>query len=68
MINTVEIVENAIELKYVSMKDCETKIPMLSEIIFLDINRKTLIKEGITVIPLVDIDSGEYRRKPAQSS
>lgn len=52
-----------IELKCVSMEDCGAEIPLPSEITSLDINKGTFAKEGVTVISLVDIDSGEQRRK-----
>lgn len=54
---------DAIELKCVSMEDDGTEIPMLSEIVSLNINNGTFAEEGETVVSLVDIDSGEYRRK-----
>ncbi len=63
MINAVEMARDAIELKCVSMEDCGTEIPLPSEITSLDINKGTFAKEGVTVISLVDIDSGDYRRK-----
>ena len=45
------------------MEDDEMEIPLHSEIGSLDINSGTFSEEGTTVISLVDIDSGEYRRK-----
>lgn len=63
MINAVEMARDAIGLKCVSMEDCGTEIPLPSEITSLDINKGTFAKEGVTVISLVDIDSGDYRRK-----
>lgn len=63
MVNAVEMARDAIELKCVSMEDDGTEIPLPSEISSLDINNGTFSEEGITVISLVDIDSGEYRRK-----
>ncbi len=50
-------------IKCVSMEDDEMEIPLHSEIGSLDINSGTFSEEGTTVISLVDIDSGEYRRK-----
>ena len=63
MINAVEMARDAIELKCVSMEDAGMDIPLPSEIDSLNINSGTFSEEGITVISLVDIDSGEYRRK-----
>jgi len=63
MINAVEMASDAIELKCVSMEDDEMEIPLPSEIGSLDINSGTFSEDGTTVISLVDIDSGEYRRK-----
>ena len=63
MINAVEMARDAIELKCVSMEDDGIEIPLPSEISSLDVNNGTFAEEGTTVISLVDIDSGEYRRK-----
>ena len=45
------------------MEDDGMKIPLPSEINSLDVNNGTFAEEGITVVSLVDIDSGEYRKK-----
>ena len=63
MINAVEMARDAIELKCISMEDDGSKIPLPSEIESLDVNNGTFAEEGVTIISLVDIDSGEYRRK-----
>lgn len=63
MINAVEMARDAIELKCVSMEDDGTEIPSPSEVDMLNVNNGTFANEGTTVISLVDIDSGEYRRK-----
>ncbi len=63
MVNAVEMARDAIELKCVSMEDEGMEIPLPSEIGVLDANKGTFAEEGMTVISLVDIDSGEYRRK-----
>ena len=63
MVNAVEMARDAIELKCVSMEDDGMKIPLPSEINSLDVNSGTFAEEGITVVSLVDIDSGEYRKK-----
>ena len=39
------------------------EIPLPSEISSLDVNSGTFLENGITIISLVDIYSGEYRRK-----
>ena len=63
MVNAVEMARDAIELKCVSMEDEGIEIPLPSEMDALDANKGTFAEEGMTVISLVDIDSGEYRRK-----
>lgn len=63
MINAVEMARDAIELKCVSMEDDGIEIPLPSEMSKLDVNSGTFAGEGTTVVSLVDIDSGEYRRK-----
>ncbi len=63
MVNAVEMARDAIELKCVSMEDDGMEIPLPSQMDSLDINSGTFSEEGTTVISLVDIDSGEYRRK-----
>lgn len=63
MVNAVEMARDAIELKCVSMEDDGMEIPLPSEISSLEINTGTFAEDGITVVSLVDIDSGEYRRK-----
>lgn len=63
MVNAVEMARDVIELKCVSMEDEGMEIPLPSEIGVLDANKGTFAEEGMTVISLVDIDSGEYRRK-----
>lgn len=62
-LNAVEMARDAIELKCVSMEDDGMEIPLPSEIGSLDANSGTFAEDGTTVISLVDIDSGEYRRK-----
>ena len=63
MSDAIEMARDAIELKCVSMEDDGTEIPLPSEINDLDVNNGIFAEEGATVISLVDIDSGEYRRK-----
>lgn len=63
MSDAIEMARDAIELKCVSMEDDGTEIPLPSEISSLDTNNGTFAEDGITVVSLVDIDSGEYRRK-----
>lgn len=63
MINAVEMARDAIELKCVSMEDDGIEIPLPSEVEELDVKHGIFSEEGMTVISLVDIDSGEYRRK-----
>ncbi|MCM1253697.1 MAG: type II toxin-antitoxin system HicB family antitoxin [Clostridium sp.] len=63
MADAIEMARDAIELKCVSMEDDGMEIPMPSMIDSLDINKGTFAEDGETVISLVDIDSGEYRRK-----
>ena len=63
MTNAIEMARDAIELKCVSLEDDKIEIPQPSEISSLDVNKGTFAEDGFTVISLVDIDSGEYRRK-----
>ncbi|MCM1257666.1 MAG: type II toxin-antitoxin system HicB family antitoxin [Roseburia sp.] len=63
MTNAIEMARDAIELKCVSLEDDKIEIPRPSEISSLDVNKGTFAEDGFTVISLVDIDSGEYRRK-----
>lgn len=63
MVNAVEMARDAIELKCVSMEDDQMEIPLPSDIGTLNVNDGTFAGEGVTVVSLVDIDSGAYRRK-----
>lgn len=63
MVDAVKMARDAIELKCVSMEDDGMEIPQPSEVDALDVNHGTFAEEGETVVSLVDIDSGEYRRK-----
>lgn len=63
MADAIEMARDAIELKCVSMEDDGMEIPAPSEIDSLDTSKGTFAEDGETVISLVDIDSGEYRKK-----
>ena len=63
MNDAIDMARDAIELKCVSMEDAKETIPNPSEISSLDIRKGTFTNDGKTVISLVDIDSGEYRKK-----
>lgn len=63
MNNAIEMARDAMALKCVSMEDAKEKIPEPSDISKIDINNGTFSEDGETIISLVDIDSGEYRRK-----
>lgn len=63
MADAIKMARDAIELKCVSMEDDGVKIPMPSGIDSLDTSKGTFAEDGETVVSLVDIDSGEYRRK-----
>lgn len=63
MNDAIDMARDAIELKCVSMEDAKEIIPAPSAINDLDISNCTFAADGLTVISLVDIDSGEYRRK-----
>ena len=63
MAEAIEMARDAIELKCVSMEDDGMEIPMPSEIGSLDASKGTFAEDGETVVSLVDIESGEYRRK-----
>ena len=63
MNNAIEMARDAIELKCVSMEDANEDIPMPTALSDLNVTQGTFSIEGETVVSLVDIDSGEYRRK-----
>ena len=63
MSDAIEMARDAIELKCVSLEDDGIEIPLPSKISSMDVNTGTFVDEGTTVVSLVDIDSGEYRRK-----
>lgn len=63
MSDAIEMARDAIELKCVSLEDDGIEIPLPSEISSLDVESGTFAEDGTTVVSLVDIDSGEYRRK-----
>lgn len=63
MADAIDMARDAIELKCVSMEDDGIEIPLPSDIGSLDVDNGTFAEDGITVVSLVDIDSGEYRRK-----
>ena len=63
MTDAVEMARDAIELKCVSMEDDGMEIPLPSELTSLDTSYGTFAEEGTTIVSLVDIDSGEYRKK-----
>lgn len=60
--NAIEMARDAMELKCISMEDEEVEIPKPSDISNIDIRNGIFLKEGETIVSLVDIDSGEYRR------
>ena len=63
MSDAIEMARDAIELKCVSLEDDGIEIPLPSGISSMDVNTGTFADEGTTVVSLVDVDSGEYRRK-----
>lgn len=63
MADAIVMARDAIELKCVSMEDDKMEIPLPSHIGSLDVKNGTFSADGETIISLVDIDSGEYRRK-----
>ena len=63
MSDAIEMARDAIELKCVSLEDDGIEIPIPSGISSMDVNTGTFADEGTTVVSLVDVDSGEYRRK-----
>lgn len=63
MNDAIDMARDAIELKCVSMEDAKENIPNPSDISSLDTSKGTFAEEGMTIVSLVDIDSGEYRRK-----
>ena len=54
---------DAIELKCVSMEDDKEDIPNPSNINDLNVDNGVFANEGETIISFVDIDSTEYRKK-----
>ena len=63
MNQAIDMARDAIELKCVSMEDAKEDIPLPSDISLLDVTQGTFSEDGVTIASLVDIDSGEYRRK-----
>lgn len=63
MSDAIEMARDAIELKCVSLEDDGVEIPLPSKINSLDVDSGTFAEDGTTVVSLVDIDSGEYRKK-----
>lgn len=63
MNQAIDMARDAIEVKCVSMEDAKEEIPVPSEISDLDVTKGTFALEGETIVSLVDIDAGEYRRK-----
>ncbi len=63
MADAIEMARDAIELKCVSMGDDGLEIAMPSEVSSLDASKGTFAEDGETIVPLDDIDPGEYRRK-----
>ena len=54
---------DAIDLKCVTMEDANETIPTPSDISTLDVHKGTFSADGETVISFVDIDSTTYRKK-----
>ena len=63
MSNAIEMARDAIEVKCVSMEDANKPIPEPSALNELNVKDGVFAEDGNTIISLVDIDSGEYRRK-----
>lgn len=63
MNHAIDMARDAIELKCVSMEDAKEQIPSPSDLSSLHVEKATFAGEGTTIISLVDVDSGEYRRK-----
>ncbi|MCM1064729.1 MAG: type II toxin-antitoxin system HicB family antitoxin [Eubacterium sp.] len=63
MMDAMEMARDAIELKCVSMEDDGLEIPLPSEAGALNVSNGTFAEDGETIISLVDIDSGKYRKK-----
>lgn len=61
--DAIEMARDAIEVKCVSMEDADENIPKPSNMKDIDIKTGIFSNEGNTFVSLVDIDSGEYRRK-----
>ncbi|MCI9232766.1 MAG: HicB family protein [Lachnospiraceae bacterium] len=63
MNDAIDMARDAIEVLCVAKEDAGEEIPIPSQWGDLDIRKGTFSEEGETVVSLVDIDSGEYRRK-----
>ena len=63
MNDAIDMARDAIEVLCVSKEDAKEEIPCPSELGSLNLKNAAFAEEGETVISLVDIDSGEYRRK-----
>jgi len=63
MNDAIDMVRDAIELKYVTMEDEKIEIAEPSNILNIDISRGTFADEGQTILSMVDVNPSEYRRR-----
>lgn len=63
MNDAIDMVRDAIELKYVTMEDEKIEIAEPSNILDIDISRGTFADEGQTILSMVDVNPSEYRRR-----
>lgn len=63
MNDAIDMVRDAIELKYVTMEDEKLEIAEPSDILDIGISSGTFASEGKTIISMVDVNPSEYRRR-----
>ena len=63
LVNAIEMVRDAIGLTVITMQDYGQKIPDSTPETMIDMMQGTFVKEGKSMISLVDVDVDAYRRK-----
>jgi len=61
--DAIDMVRDAIELKYVTMEDEKIEIAEPSNIWDINISSGTFADEGQTILSMVDVNPSEYRRR-----
>ncbi len=63
LVNAIEMVRDAIGLTVITMQDYGQKIPDSTPETMIDMMQGTFVKDGKSMISLVDVDVDAYRRK-----